>query len=152
VYITLHGRTLRILKPILFTFSASVNITSSKFYNNTVNNNNIFNQNVLNAQQNSTVSITKRFLNLPVTITGTGSYSQNFSTGLTDIRLPQLNVAINQFYLFKPKTGVRTGLLENINVNTGLQFSNYVSGVKNDDLFTKTMWDKMQTGAKNNID
>jgi hypothetical protein len=88
---------------------------------------------------------------LPVTITGTGSYSQNFSTGLTDIRLPQLNVAINQFYLFKPKTGVRTGLLENINVNTGLQFSNYVSGVKNDDLFTKTMWDKMQTGAKNNI-
>ena len=67
---------------------------------------------------------------MPVTITGTGSYSQNFSTGLTDIRLPQLNVAINQFYLFKPKTGVRTGLLENINVNTGLQFSNYVSGVK----------------------
>ena len=134
-----------------FTFSASVNITSSKFYNNTVNNNNIFNQNVLNAQQNSTVSITKRFLNLPVTITGTGSYSQNFSTGLTDIRLPQLNVAINQFYLFKPKTGVRTGLLENINVNTGLQFSNYVSGVKNDDLFTKTMWDKMQTGLQNKI-
>jgi hypothetical protein len=41
-----------------------------------------------------------------------------------------MNVAINQFYLFKPKTGVRTGLIENINVNTGLQFSNYVSGVK----------------------
>ncbi len=62
-----------------------------------------------------------------------------------------MNVAINQFYLFKPKTGVRTGLIENINVNTGLQFSNYVSGVKSSDLFTQTMWDKMQTGAKNNI-
>jgi hypothetical protein len=59
-----------------------------------------------------------------------------------------MNVAINQFYLFKPKTGVRTGLIENINVNTGLQFSNYVSGVKSSDLFTQTMWDKMQTGAK----
>lgn len=94
------------------------------------------------------VSFTKRFLNLPITITGTGSYSQNFTTGLTDIRLPQLNVSTNQFYLFKPKTGVRTGLLENINVNTGLQFSNYVSGVKSGDLFTKTMWDNMQTGAK----
>ena len=134
-----------------FTFSASVNITSNKFYNNSVNNAHIFNQNALNAQQNSSVSVTKRFLNLPITITGTGSYSQNFSTGLTDLRLPQLNVAINQFFLFKSKTGVRTGLLENINVNTGLQFSNYVSGVKSDDMFTKTMWDKMQTGAKNNI-
>ncbi|WP_374449554.1 putative LPS assembly protein LptD [Cloacibacterium normanense] len=134
-----------------FNFSASVNITSNKFYNNTVNNSHIFNQSALNAQQNSTVSFTKRFLNLPITITGTGSYSQNFTTGLTDIRLPQLNVSTNQFYLFKPKTGIRTGMLENITVNTGLQFSNYVSGVKNDDLFTKTMWDNMQTGAKNNI-
>ena len=135
-----------------FNFSASVNITSNKFYNNTVNNSHIFNQSALNAQQNSTVSFTKRFLNLPITITGTGSYSQNFTTGLTDIRLPQLNVSTNQFYLFKPKTGVRTGLLENINVNTGLQFSNYVSGVKSGDLFTKTMWDNMQTGAKNKIE
>ena len=134
-----------------FNFSASVNITSNKFYNNTVNNSHIFNQSALNAQQNSTVSFTKRFLNLPITITGTGSYSQNFTTGLTDIRLPQLNVSTNQFYLFKPKTGIRTGMLENITVNTGLQFSNYVSGVKSGDLFTKTMWDNMQTGAKNNI-
>ena len=135
-----------------FNFSASVNITSNKFYNNTVNNSHIFNQSALNAQQNSTVSFTKRFLNLPITITGTGSYSQNFTTGLTDIRLPQLNVSTNQFYLFKPKTGIRTGMLENIAVNTGLQFSNYVSGVKSDDLFTKTMWDNMQTGAKNKIE
>lgn len=133
------------------TFSASVNIISNKFYNNTVNNSNIFNQNVLNAQQNSSVSFTKRFLTIPITITGSSSYSQNFTTGLTDIRLPQLNVAINQFYLFKPKTGVRTGLLENITVNTGLQFSNYVSGIKSGDLFTKTMYDNMQTGIKNNI-
>ena len=86
-----------------------------------------------------------------MTITGTGSYSQKFNTGRTDLRFPQLNVSVNQFYLFKPKTGIRTGLLENINVNTGLQFSNYVTGVKSDDMFTKTMWDKMQTGAKNNI-
>ena len=135
-----------------FNFSASVNITSNKFYNNTVNNSHIFNQSALNAQQNSTVSFTKRFLNLPITITGTGSYSQNFTTGLTDIRLPQLNVSTNQFYLFKPKTGIRTGMLENIAVNTGLQFSNYVSGVKSGDLFTKTMWDNMQTGAKNKIE
>lgn len=134
-----------------FNFTASVNITSNKFYNNSVNNAHIFNQSALNAQQNSSISITKRFLNLPITITGTGSYSQNFNTGLTDLRLPQLNVAINQFYLLKPKTGIRTGLLENINVNTGLQFSNYVSGISSSDMFTKTMWDKLQTGAKNNI-
>lgn len=132
------------------TFSASVDLVSNKFYNNTVNNNYAFNQNNLNAQQNSSISIVKRFLTLPITITGTSSYSQNFSTGLADLKLPVLNVAINQFYLFKPKTGVRQGLLENITVNTGLNFNNYVQ-TNEGELFTSTMWDKMQTGLKNNI-
>ncbi|RZM07022.1 MAG: LPS-assembly protein LptD, partial [Pedobacter sp.] len=133
-----------------FTFNASVDIVSSKFYNNTVNNNYIFNQNVLNTQQTSRVNVTKRFLDLPVTISASMAYSQNFATGLTDLRLPDMTVAINQFYLFKPKTGVRTGLLENINVNTGLAFSNYVTTTE-DQLFKKGMWEDLKTGAKNNI-
>ena len=132
------------------TFSASVDVVSNKFYNNTVNNNYAFNQNNLNAQQNSTVSVVKRFLTLPITITGTSSYSQNFSTGLADLKLPVMNVAINQFYLFKPKRGVRQGLLENITVNTGLNLNNYVQ-TDEGELFTKAMWEKMQTGLKNNI-
>lgn len=132
------------------TFAASVDVVSSKFYNNTVNNNYAFNQSNLNAQQNSSISIVKRFLTLPITITGTSSYSQNFSTGLGDLKLPVLNVAINQFYLFKPKTGVRQGLLENITVNTGLNLNNYVQ-TNEGELFTKAMFDKMQTGLKNNI-
>ncbi|HCM35280.1 putative LPS assembly protein LptD [Chryseobacterium sp.] len=132
------------------TFSAQVDIVSTKFYNNTLNNSNIFNQNVLNTQQNSTVTLTKRFLKLPVTITGTASYSQNFATGSSDLRLPQMNVAVNQFYLFKSKTGVRQGLLENITVNTGFNLTNFVSTQENE-LFKKEMWDKMQTGLKNNI-
>ena len=132
------------------TFSASVDVVSNKFYNNTVNNNYAFNQNNLNAQQNSSVSVVKRFLTLPITITGTSSYSQNFSTGLADLKLPVLNVAINQFYLFKPKTGVRQGLLENITVNTGLNLNNFVQTTE-EELFKKEMFDKMQTGVKNNI-
>ncbi|KFC19749.1 putative LPS assembly protein LptD [Chryseobacterium sp. FH1] len=133
-----------------FTFNSSVDIVSSRFYNNTVNNNYIFNENVLNTQQTSRVNVTKRFLNLPVTISASMAYAQNFATGLTDLRLPDMTVAINQFYLFKPKTGVRTGLLENINVNTGLALSNYVQTTE-DKLFKKEMWDEMKTGAKNNI-
>ncbi|TDX85947.1 putative LPS assembly protein LptD [Epilithonimonas xixisoli] len=133
-----------------FTFNASVDIVSSKFYNNTVNNNYIFNQNVLNTQQTSRVNVTKRFLNLPVTISASMGYNQNFATGVTDLRLPDMTVAINQFYLFKPRTGVRTGLLENINVNTGLALSNYVNTTE-DKLFKKEMWDELKTGVKNNI-
>jgi LPS-assembly protein len=132
------------------TFSASVDVVSNKFYNNTVNNDYAFNEDNLNAQQNSTISMVKRFLTLPVTITGTSSYSQNFSTGLADLRLPVLNVAINQFYLFKPKTGIRKGLLENLTVNTDLNLNNFVQTTENE-LFTKPMWDKLQTGLKNNI-
>lgn len=131
-------------------FSASVDVTSQTFYNNTVNNNYIMDQSVLRTQQNSTLTLTKRFLKLPATITGTASYSQNFATGLSDLRLPQMNVAINQFYLFKSKTGTRSGLLENITVNTGLNLTNFVS-TDEGELFTQAMWDKMQTGLKNNI-
>lgn len=133
-----------------FTFNASVDIVSTKFYDNTVNNNYIFNQNVLNTQQTSRVNVTKRFLTLPVTISASMSYNQNFATKATDLRLPDMTVAINQFYLFKPKTGVRTGLLENINVNTGFALSNYVTTTE-DKLFKKEMWDELKTGAKNNI-
>ncbi|MDM1557183.1 putative LPS assembly protein LptD [Chryseobacterium indologenes] len=132
------------------TFSAQVDIVSTKFYNNPLNNNYIFNQNVLNTSQNSTVTLTKRFLKLPMTITGTASYSQNFATGFSDLRLPQMNVAINQFYLFNSKSGVRQGLLENITVNTGFNLTNFVNTQENE-LFKKEMWDKMQTGLKNNI-
>ncbi len=133
-----------------FTFNASVDIVSSKFYNNTVNNNYIFNGNVLNTTQTSRINVTKRFLNLPITISASAGYNQNFATGLTDIRLPDMTVAVNQFYLFKPKTGVRTGLLENINVNTGFALSNYVTTTE-DQLFKKQMWQDLKTGAKNNI-
>lgn len=133
------------------TFSASVDIVSNKFYNRTVNNNHLINQNVLNTQQNSTVSITKRFLTLPITITGTSSYSQNFADGTVNLRLPQLNVAVNQFYLFRPKNGgMREGLLENINVNTGFNFSNYVNA-PGEIMFKKEMWDRLQTGLQNNL-
>ncbi|SPW20409.1 Organic solvent tolerance protein OstA [Elizabethkingia anophelis] len=44
-----------------FNFSASVDIVSTKFYNNTLNNNYIFQGNALNTQQSSSISFTKDF-------------------------------------------------------------------------------------------
>lgn len=135
-----------------FNFSASVDIVSNQFYNNTLNVNHTFNQNVLRTQQNSTISATKRFLTLPFTITAAASYSQNFADGMANIRLPEMNVAINQFFLFKPSDGVtRRGLLENINVNTGLRFSNFLPSIRQEKIFTSQMWKDMQTGLQNNI-
>ncbi|MFW2136892.1 putative LPS assembly protein LptD [Chryseobacterium sp. TY4] len=134
----------------LFTFNAAVDITSQKFYSNLLNNNYIYNNENLKTNQTSRVSIQKRFLNLPITINANATYSQNFATGVTDIRLPDLTVAMSQFYLFKPKTGMRTGLLENITVNTGLSMTNYVQ-TKEEELFKDQMWKDMKTGLRNNI-
>lgn len=129
-------------------FSASVDIVSNQFYPNNINNNYIFNQNILNAQQNSSISLTKNFLHLPMTITGNAYYSQNFTTGLTDMRLPSITVGFNQFYLFKPKNGVRSGILENITINTKFDFRNQVTSQQSE-MFTKTMWNKMQIAGRN---
>lgn len=134
----------------LFTFNAAVDITSQKFYSNLLNNNHIYNNDNLKTSQTSRVSIQKRFLNLPITINANATYSQNFATGITDIRLPDITVAMSQFYLFKPKTGIRNGLLENITINTGLSMSNYVQ-TKEQDLFKDKMWKDMKTGLRNNI-
>ncbi|MBB1542670.1 MAG: LPS-assembly protein LptD [Flavobacteriaceae bacterium] len=128
--------------------SASVDVVSNRFYNNNINNSYIFNQDVLNAQQNSSITLTKRFLNFPVTLTGNLSYSQNFSTGLTNLRLPSLTASVNQFYLFKAKDGVRKGLIENITVNTKFDFRNEINAQQNE-MFTNAMWDKMKSGARN---
>lgn len=133
-----------------FNFSASVDIVSQRFYNNTINNNYILNQSVLNTQQNSNISFTKRFLNLPMTVTGAAFYSQNFATGLTTLRLPQLNVAVNQLFVFKDKDGIREGLLENLTFLTNLNVSNNVALPQNE-LFTAKMWDQMKTGLRNDI-
>lgn len=134
----------------LFQFGASVNIQSSRFFANTVNNSHIFNGNVLQTRQASSINITKRFLNYPITISATGLYNQNLATGLVDLTLPQLTVSTTQFHLFKPKNGMRQGLLENITVNTNLAANNYVS-VNQRDLFTPVMWEALQTGIRNNI-
>jgi len=133
-----------------FNFSASVDIVSTKFYDNTMNNGYIYDGNTFNTQQSSSISFTKRFLNLPLSINGTGSYSQSFSTGRVDMRLPQLTINVNQFYLLKPKTGIRMGLLENVSVNTNFSFMNTVSTTE-EELFTKIMYENMKTGAQNSI-
>lgn len=131
-----------------FNFSASVNIVnSSNFYTNSLNNQHIYNGNNLNTQQNSSISFTKRFLNLPITITGSANYSQNFTTDVTNISLPQVNIAVNQFYLFKRKGGAEDGLLRNIMVQTGLNFRNDVNTTSHF-LFKKEMWDEMKTGVQ----
>ncbi|PZU90757.1 MAG: LPS-assembly protein LptD [Chryseobacterium sp.] len=133
-----------------FTFNASVDIVSNTFYNNTINNNYIFNGSNLNTRQTSRINVTKRFINLPITISASATYDQEFSTGQINLRLPDMTIAVNQFYLFRPKTGIRTGLLENINVNTGFALSNYVTTNENG-IFKPQMWKDLKTGAKNNI-
>ncbi len=134
----------------LFNFSASVDIVSNKFYNNTINNAYILGRNVLNTQQNSSISLTKRFLTLPFTITAAGYFNQNFATGLTNLRLPQVNLAMTQIYIVPDKDGSRTGLWENLTLNTNVNLSNSAQ-VLQKDLFTNTMWKDMKTGLKNDI-
>ena len=134
-----------------FTFSASVDMVSNLFYNNTVNNIYALNGNVLNTQQNSSINVTKRFLKLPITITANASYTQNFATGATNLNLPSMNISANQFYLFKPRNGgMREGLLENITMNTGLSLTNSIQS-NEAEFFTAGMWDNMKTGLKNTI-
>lgn len=134
-----------------FKFNASVDIVNSRnFYNRSITNNYVFNNNVLNTRQNSSVSIIKNFADKPFSISATFRYDQNFSTKIIDITLPQMNVNINQFYLFKPKNGIRNGLLENINVTTSLRGVNRIETTE-DEVFSKGVFQKLQLAMQNPI-
>ncbi len=134
-----------------FKFIASIDIVNSRsFYNRSVSNNYILNNNILNTRQSSSLSFVKNFRNLPMNLSANFLYNQNFSTGEVDMTLPQINLNFNQFYLFKPKSGVREGLLENINVMTSIKGINRII-TKEEELFKNDMFKKIQSAVQNDI-
>ena len=80
-------------------FQASVNFGTSDYFTNTYNDAN----NVLNANLNSNISYTKRFLGTPFSLSARLSHSQNTQTRAMTITFPQLNFNMNQIFPFKRK-------------------------------------------------
>ena len=133
----------------LSTFSSSVNLGSSTYYKNSYNQQN--SANFLNNTLSSSISYSRTFPAYPsVNLSLTASHSQNTNTQSIQMTLPALRVSMDRIYPFVKQGMSKKGLIQNINFNYSLQGDNRYNTTDRD-FFSKTMFDKGQTGFRHSI-
>ncbi|WP_290629297.1 putative LPS assembly protein LptD [Altibacter sp.] len=131
------------------TFSASVNLGSSRYFQQSINQTN--NASALVNTLNSSVSYSKTFEGEPqVNFTIAGTHSQNTNTQEITMSLPNIDANVSRIFPFAPSSGVKRGAFQNINFQYNVAAENRFSTV--DSLFFKPeMFETAQVGARHNI-
>ncbi|MCV6628443.1 MAG: putative LPS assembly protein LptD [Flavobacteriaceae bacterium] len=130
-------------------FSAAVNLGSSQFYTNSLNQINAGNQ--LNNSLNSSINYTKIFPAYPsVNLSVTAGHSQNTQTKSVNMTLPSLNASMERIFPFASKDGVKKGVLQNINFTYNLSASNQYNTTE-EEFFTDKMYREGRNGVRHNI-
>jgi len=130
-------------------FSASVNLGSSNYYQQSVNQ---LNQaNFLNNTLASSVSYSKTFQGEPqVNVNATATHSQNTNTGDVNLTLPTVQASMGRVFPFEPKTGIKKGVIQNINFQVSSRGEYRIN--TNDSIFGKSeMFDDALAGMSHAI-
>ena len=130
-------------------FSASVNLGSSKYFKQSINQANIGSN--LNNTLSSSISYSKTFNSVPqVRMSLTATHSQNTQTEEINMTLPTLQLSVDRIYPFVGKDGIKKGFFKNINLQYNLNGRN--SYTTKDSLFFKPqMFRDAQTGIQHSI-
>ena len=130
-------------------FSASVNLGSSEFFRQSANQ--VNQANSLNNSFNSSVSYSKRFNTKPeMNLNLSATHNQNSNTEEINMTLPTLQFSIGRFYPFEPKSGIKEGAIENINMQYNLRGENRVQTT--DSLFFQPeMFNDFNNGMQHTI-
>lgn len=130
-------------------FSASVNLGSSRYYQQSINQLN--QSNFLNNTLSSSVSYSKTFQGEPqVNLSLAATHSQNTQTEVINMTLPTFQGSISRMYPFAPKTGIKKGFINNINLQYNVRGENQI--VTTDSLFfKKEMFDDAKIGMQHSI-
>jgi lipopolysaccharide assembly outer membrane protein LptD (OstA) len=130
-------------------FSSSVNLGSSQFFQQSVNQLNITNS--LNNTLASSVSYSKTFNGEPqVNVNATATHSQNTQSQSVDLTLPTVQVSMGRVFPFAPKTGTKKGVIQNINFQYNSRAEYRISTT--DSLFGRSeMFDDALAGMQHTI-
>ncbi|MFB9076439.1 putative LPS assembly protein LptD [Flavobacterium procerum] len=131
------------------TFSASVNMGSSKYFKRSINQANVGSN--LNNTLSSSISYNKNFNTIPGSrISLTATHQQNTQTEEIVMTLPSLQASIDRIYPFASKDGAKKGLIKNINLQYNVSGKNYFKTT--DSLFFKPqMFKDAQIGMQHSI-
>ncbi len=130
-------------------FSASVNLGSSNYYQQSINQTNA--ANFLNNSLSSSVSYSKTFATVPqVNMSLTATHTQNTNTKEINMTLPTLQASVDRVFPFAPKNGTKKGFIKNINFQYNLRGENQFKTT--DSLFFKPqMFNDAKVGLKHSI-
>jgi lipopolysaccharide assembly outer membrane protein LptD (OstA) len=130
-------------------FSASVNMGSSKYFKQSINQANVGSN--LNNTLSSSISYNKTFNTIPgARIALTATHQQNTQTEEIQMTLPSLQGSIDRVYPFVGKDGVKKGFIKNINLQYNVTGQNKF--VTTDSLFFKPqMFRDAQIGLQQSI-
>ena len=130
-------------------FSASVNLGSSNYFRESLNQ--INTPNFLNNTLNSSISFSKTFRGYPsVNLSLTASHSQNTRTKNVNLILPTFQGNVERIYPFVKKNAQKKGILKNINFQYTFRGENRINTT--DSLFLKNdMFDDAKYGMKHSI-
>ena len=130
-------------------FSASVNLGSSNYYQQS--NNQVNASSFLNNTLSSSVSYSKTFQGEPqVNMSMTATHSQNTQTESINLTLPTFQGSVGRIYPFAPKAGTKKGLIQNINMQYSVRGENRIQTT--DSLFfKKEMFDDARIGMRHSI-
>ncbi len=130
-------------------FSASVNLGSSNFFNQSLNQSNT--GNFLNNNFSSSVSYSRTFPGkTPVNVTVAATHSQNSNTEEINMTLPSAQVNVDRIFPFAPKAGSKKGALQNINLSYSARADNRFRTT--DSLFfTSEMFRNAQSGIRHSV-
>ncbi|WP_379664755.1 putative LPS assembly protein LptD [Pseudotenacibaculum haliotis] len=130
-------------------FSAQVNIGSSQYFRQSLNEFN--NSNFLSNTFNSSISYQKTFVGTPFNLSLTATHSQNTNTELVSMTLPTLQVNMNRIYPFAGKGGIKKNPLQNIGLTYNLQ-GQYQINTTEEDFFTSKMFETARSGVQHRTD
>ncbi|APY00228.1 putative LPS assembly protein LptD [Lacinutrix venerupis] len=130
-------------------FSASVNLGSSNYYQQSQNQVNT--ASFLNNTLASSVSYSKTFEGEPqINMSLTATHSQNTQTEEINLTLPTLQASVGRVYPFAPKVGSKKGIIQNINLQYSVRAENRIQTT--DSLFFKSeMFDDAKIGMRHSI-
>jgi lipopolysaccharide assembly outer membrane protein LptD (OstA) len=126
-------------------FSASVNLGSSRFYRESLNelNTSQFLTNTLS----SSVNYSKTFVGTPFNMSATATHSQNTNTQQITMTLPSITVNMNKIFPFAGKGGIQKTPIQKMGFNYTMQ-GEYRINTTDDDFFTKKMFETAKSGIQ----
>ncbi len=130
-------------------FSASVNMGSSEYYRNSLQQRNL--PSTQNNTLSSSISYSKTFPAYPsVNMSLSATHSQNTNTEAIELTLPTLQASMERIYPFAKRDGIKKGIIQNINFQYDLNAANKIS-TTDDDFLKAEMFDGAKIGAKHSI-